>query len=96
MLFLFHPVVVSIVCPTGPNPPLRLQLDDPTGVTQEGGVGPPPAEHADDVFIATYVQYQKKTVERQTGEKTKSGDTYSKHRRPQGATRHCTEVKHLS
>ena len=29
------------------------KLDDPTGITQEGEAGPPPAVHACDVFIAS-------------------------------------------
>ena len=55
--FLFPlPIIVSVVCPTGPNPPLRLARRPNRGHIGGGGVGPPPAVHAYDVFVATVLR----------------------------------------
>ena len=48
----FLPIIVSVACPTGPLPPLRLARRPNRGHI-EGGVGPPPAVHAYDDFIAS-------------------------------------------
>ena len=50
--FFFLTIVVSVACPTGPHPPLRLARRPNRGHIG-GGVGPPPAVHAYDVFIAS-------------------------------------------
>ena len=52
IVFFFLPIIVSVVCPTGPHPPLRLARRPNRGHIGEEGVGPPPAVHAYDVFIA--------------------------------------------
>ena len=44
-LLFFPPVNVSVVCPTAPNPPLRLARRPNWGQLGWGGVGPPPKDH---------------------------------------------------
>ena len=86
-LIFSHSVIVSVVCPTGPHPPLRLARRPNRGHIG-GGAGPPPAVHAYDAFIAsgfsTSILVNSEADEPRHYVLTKSGEVASNFSRNEG------------